>query len=80
MKGKQGIFILLYPTRDAENSHTSDLTNVHLLTHSRELEMGSYRVINLFATVTQSRLSTRNLKVDEENLKYIEEQRVHLRR
>lgn len=71
VNGKHGIFVLLYPTRNVENCHVEDSTNVHLLNHLKELNMASYTVINLFATVTKSKLSTRNLEVDEENLKYI---------
>ena len=70
--GKRGIFILLYPTRDESNFHVEDMTNVHILNHMMEFGLSSYTIVNLFSQVTKSRLSTRGLLVDEENMKYIE--------
>lgn len=71
VKGKHAIFILLYPTRTEENCHTEDSTNIHLLNHLPELGIISYTVVNLFSTVTQSRLSTRGLVPDKENFDFI---------
>jgi hypothetical protein len=71
VKGKHAIFILLYPTRNEENCTTEDTTNIHILNHISELDISSYTVINLFAKVTQSRLSTKGLCVDEENMEFI---------
>lgn len=71
MNGKHAIFILLYPTRTEKNCHTEDSTNLHLLNHLAELDISSYTVVNLFSTVTQSRLSTRGLLPDAENLEFI---------
>lgn len=73
MEGGRGIFVLLYPTRNIENLHVEDSTNVHLLNHMKELGLSSYTVVNLFATVTQSKLSTRGIELDAENMKYIKE-------
>lgn len=74
IQGKQGIFILLYPTRDVDNCHVEDHTNLHILNHMIELGLNSYTVINLFSRVTKSRLSTRGLTIDKENLHFIQEE------
>lgn len=71
VQGKHAIFILLYPTRNEENCNAEDSTNIHILNHISELGISSYTVINLFAKVTQSRLSTKGLCVDEENMEFI---------
>lgn len=73
LEGGKGIFILLYPTRTMENLHVEDSTNVHLLNHMKELGLKEYVIVNLFSTVTQSKLSTRGLTLDTENLNYIKE-------
>lgn len=73
MEGGRGIFVLLYPTRNIENLHVEDSTNVHLLNHMKELGLSSYTIVNLFATVTQSKLSTRGIELDVENMKYIKD-------
>lgn len=73
LEGGRGIFILLYPTRNTENIHVEDSTNVHLLNHMKELGLKEYVIVNLFSTVTQSKLSTRGLALDKENLDYIKE-------
>lgn len=73
-KGEHGIFVMLYPTRDESNFQVEDSTSMHIQSHMRELGLSSYTVVNLFASVTKSRLSTRGLVVDEENLIYIKEQ------
>ena len=69
--GGRGIFILLYPTRTLDNLHVEDSTNVHILNHLQELGLGEYVVVNLFSTVTQSKLSTKGLALDTDNLNYI---------
>lgn len=69
--GGKGIFVLLYPTRTVDNIHVEDSTNIHLLNHMKEMGLSKYVVVNLFSMVTQSRLSVRGLKIDEENLQYI---------
>ena len=56
--GGRGIFILLYPTRTLDNLHVEDSTNIHILNHLQELGLGEYVAVNLFSTVTQSKLST----------------------
>lgn len=73
MDGEHAVFILLYPTRNAENCFIDDSTNTYLMTHMEELGLNSYTIVNLFATVTQSRLSLRGLQIDEENLIFLKE-------
>ena len=68
VKGGRGIFVLLYPTRTVDNLHVEDSTNVHILNHLQELGLGEYVVVNLFSTVTQSKLSTKGLTLDKKNL------------
>lgn len=72
-KGCRGVFILLYPTRTLDNLHVEDSTNVHILNHLQELGLGEYVVVNLFSTVTQSKLSTKGLTLDTDNLNYIKD-------
>ena len=74
LQGAKGIFVLLYPTRTPENLHVEDSTNVHLLNHLKELGLSSYTIVNLFSTVTKSKLSTRGLLLDKENMDYIRNQ------
>lgn len=71
LQGGRGVFILLYPTRTTENLHVEDSTNMHLLNHLKELGLSEYIIVNLFSTVTQSKLSTRGLLLDRNNLDYI---------
>ena len=73
VNGGKGIFILLYPTRTLDNLHVEDSTNVHILNHLQELGLGEYVVVNLFSTVTQSKLSTKGLALDTDNLNYIKD-------
>ncbi len=74
IEGGQAYFILLYPTRTGENCYVEDSTNSHILEHLTDLGFNSYTVINLFSQVTQSRLSLAGLSVDEENMKFIQEE------
>ena len=71
--GGKGIFVLLYPTRNLDNLHVEDSTNVHILNHMQELGLGGYVIVNLFSKVTQTKLSTRGLALDTDNLNYIKD-------
>lgn len=73
IEGGHAYFILLYPTRTAENCYIEDSTNNHLLNHLDDLGLSSYTIINLFSKVTQSRLSLSGLTLDEENMVFIQE-------
>lgn len=74
ISGVEGIFILLYPTRDITNYHVVDSTSMHLMNHMNDLGLNSFTIVNLFSTVTKSRLSTCGLSIDQENLAYIKEE------
>ena len=71
--GGNGIFVLLYPTRNLDNLHVEDSTNVHILNHMQELGLGGYVIVNLFSTVTQTKLSTKGIAFDTDNLNYIKD-------
>lgn len=73
LEGGKGIFVLLYPTRTIENLHVEDSTNVHLLNHMKELGLSEYIIVNLFSTVTQSKLSTRGIVLDNDNLSFVKD-------
>lgn len=70
--GEKAYMILLYPTRTADNIYSDDSTLNHLASHMRELGLNELRIINLFSTVVNGKLSAKGLKVDEDNLKYID--------
>jgi len=74
LNGEHGVFILLYPTRNTGNYYTDDSTNTHIMNHLADLNFQSYTIINLFATVTRSHLSTRNLDLDKDNISFIKNQ------
>lgn len=71
-EGKDGIIIQLNPTVTAEETNVLDTTTMHLLNHLSELELKSVQMINLFSKVCKGKLSSKNLELDLENLKYIE--------
>lgn len=73
IEGGHAYFILLYPTRTADNCYIEDSTNNHLLNHLDDLGLRSYTIVNLFSKVTQSRLSLSGLALDEENMVFIQE-------
>lgn len=73
IEGGHAYFILLYPTRTADNCYIEDSTNNHLLNHLDDLGLRSYTIVNLFSKVTQSRLSLSGLDLDEENMVFIQE-------
>ncbi len=73
IEGGHAYFLLLYPTRTADNCYIEDSTNNHLLSHMEDLGLRSYTIINLFSKVTQSRLSLSGLALDEENMVFIQE-------
>ena len=45
---------------------------LHLTRHMAEMKLNRILIINLFSSVCRSRLSTRGIKVDENNLRNIE--------
>lgn len=72
--GDKAYIVLLYPTRTLDNIYSEDCTLNHLVSHMNELGLNEIRIINLFSGVVNGgRLSAKNLKVDDDNIKYIED-------
>lgn len=71
--GEKAYIILLYPTRTRNNMYSDDSTLNHLVSHMNELGLNELRIINLFSNVVNGKMSSRELKPDEDNLKYIED-------
>lgn len=72
-EGDDIILLQLFPTLGEGDEFTMDSTTLHMINHFRELNIGSIRFINLFSKQCKARLSTRNVILDEQNIKYIEE-------
>ena len=72
VKGDTAIIVLLYPTISSTRPFSEDSTLLHLTRHMAEMKLNRIVIINLFSTVCRSRLSTRGIKVDENNLRNIE--------
>jgi len=70
--GKDGIIIQINPTITAEEINEIDSTTMHLVNHLQELGLRSVQMINLFSKICKGKMSSRNLELDIENLKYIE--------
>ena len=70
--GEKAYIVLLYPTRTADNIWSDDSTLNHLASHMKELGLNEIRILNLFSTVVNGKLSSKGLQVDENNLKYID--------
>ncbi len=72
VKGDTAIIVLLYPTISSTRPFSEDSTLLHLTRHMEEMKLNRIVIINLFSKVCRSRLSTRGIKVDENNLRCIE--------
>lgn len=70
--GESGYLISLYPTRNENNIFSNDNTLNHIVSHMQELGFNELHMINLFSKVVTSKISSRGLTVDEENMSYIE--------
>lgn len=70
-KGKKGLVIELYPTISASRCETLDLSTMHLMNHVRDFGWSEVRIVNLYATVVDSKPRVSELK--EDSLAYIEE-------
>lgn len=70
--GECGYLISLYPTRNESNIFSNDNTLNHIVSHMSELGFNELHMINLFSKVVSSKISSRGLLVDEENMRYIE--------
>lgn len=71
--GDIGIIVMLFPTRNGDNIDSDDNTINHLVSHMKDFNFKEIRIINLFSRVVNSRISSRGLQVDEENMKFIED-------
>lgn len=71
--GDIGIIVMLFPTRNGENIDSDDNTINHLVSHMKDFNFKEIRIINLFSRVVNSRISSRGLQVDEDNMKFIED-------
>ena len=73
--GEKAIMISLFPTLGSKvgDAFVVDKTTQHLISHMSDLNLKSVKIVNLFSKIYRgSRLSSRNLKVDVDNLEYIE--------
>ena len=73
VEGDIGIIVMLFPTRNDNNINSDDNTINHLVSHMKDFNFKEIRIINLFSKVVNSRISSRGLQVDEENMKFIED-------
>lgn len=71
--GDIGILVMLFPTRNGDNIDGEDSTLNHLVTHMKDFNFKEIRIINLFSKVVNSRISSRGLQVDEDNMKFIQD-------
>ena len=69
-EGEEGLLITIFPATN--DVHQLDMSTYHTLVHSKELGIKRWRFLYLFSRVSQTRMSTRSLVVDEENLRYLE--------
>ena len=72
-EGEEVILLTLYPTLVEPN--TFDLSSIHLMNHASDegLKFKKVHFLFLFSKVGGAKLSTKGLKVDEENLDYLRE-------
>jgi hypothetical protein len=71
-KQKVAVIIMLYPGMSSKDMNYCDNTTQSIIDHMPDLEVGTVRILNLFSKVCSARMSTRSIKVDQDNLKYIE--------
>lgn len=74
-KGEKAIVLGLYPTlgNSKEDIYDVDMTTKHLISHMPEMNLNEVRMVNLFSKITHSRMSTRGLECDTDNISYLEE-------
>ena len=72
-EGNVGIIVMLFPTRNVDNINSDDNTINHIVSHMKDFNFKEIRIINLFSKVVNSRISSRGLQVDQDNMKFIEE-------
>lgn len=71
-KSKIAVVIMLYPSISSATIKHCDNTTQSIIDHMEDIGVGTVRIINLFSKVCSARMSTRSIKLDQENLKYIE--------
>lgn len=69
----KAIVIELYPTISVNNPMVLDISTLHLLNHSREMELGEIRIVNLYPTVFATKPTVSRLTQSVENLEYIKD-------
>ena len=74
VQGDKAVMVLMYPTRNAENIHSDDTTLLHIISHMQDMGLSEITIINLFSKVVKTKLSAKGLEVDEDNMKYIEDE------
>lgn len=72
VEGEKACLISLYPTRSKINIFACDSTLNHIVSHMGSMNLSELRIINLFSTVVEGKLSAKGLQVDVDNLQYIE--------
>lgn len=72
LEGKEGIILQINPTIHADEINHIDTTTLHILNHMSELGLCSIQMINLFSKVSKGKMSSKDLEVDVENIKFIE--------
>lgn len=70
--GETAVVIMLYPGTSDRDILKCDSTSQAIINHCDELGISRLRLINLFSKVCSSRMSTRNIEIDTDNLAYIE--------
>ena len=72
-EGEEVILLTLYPTLVEPN--TFDLSSIHLMNHASDSGLNFKKVhfVYLFSRVASSKLSTKGLSVDKDNLNYLRE-------
>lgn len=71
VEGEKGVLVLLYPTRTFSNALSNDSTLNHIVSHMQDLGLNEIKILNLFSTVTDGKLSAKGLNIDMQNLEYI---------
>lgn len=69
----KAIIIELYPTVSIKNPMVLDISSLHLLNHSQELELGEIRIVNLYPTVFSVKPTVSRLTQSVKNLEYIKD-------
>lgn len=69
---KTAVVIMLYPSISSDTIQHCDDTTQSIVAHMQDIGVGTVRIFNLFSKVCSARMSSRSIKIDQDNLKYIE--------